>query len=69
MAEQSKASTVYNHLNIGTAGLNPPWGMDVCRHVSVLCCPVMVEALCQADPLSKESYQNVSICRSRSPLG
>jgi hypothetical protein len=41
-------------------------GMDVC--VSVLCCPVSVEALCRADPPSKESYQNVSICRSRSPL-
>jgi hypothetical protein len=44
-------------------------GMDVCLHVSVLCCPVSVEALHRADPLSKESYQNVSICRSRSPLG
>jgi hypothetical protein len=31
--------------------------MDVCPCVSVLCCPVSVEALCQADPLSKESYQ------------
>jgi hypothetical protein len=44
-------------------------GMDVCQHVFVLCCPVSVEALHQADPPSKESYQNVSICRSRSPLG
>jgi hypothetical protein len=43
--------------------------MDVCPRVSVLCCPVSVESLCRADPLSKESYQNVSICRSRSPLG
>jgi hypothetical protein len=43
--------------------------MDACLRVSVLCCPVSVEALRQADPLSKESYQNVSICRSRSPLG
>jgi hypothetical protein len=42
--------------------------MDVCSRVSVLCCPVSVEALRRADPLSKESYQNVSICRSRRPL-
>jgi hypothetical protein len=31
--------------------------MDVCLHVSVLCCPVSVEALHQADPPAKESYQ------------
>jgi uncharacterized protein YbaR (Trm112 family) len=43
--------------------------MDVCLHVSVLCCPVSVEALRWADPPSKESYQNVFICRLRSPLG
>jgi hypothetical protein len=43
--------------------------MDVCPRVSVLCCPVSVEALHWADPPSKESYQNVSICRLRSPLG
>jgi hypothetical protein len=24
--------------------------MDACPHVSVLCCPVSVEALCRADP-------------------
>jgi hypothetical protein len=42
--------------------------MDVCPCVSVLCCPVLVEALCWADPPSKEYYQ-MSICRSRSPLG
>jgi hypothetical protein len=42
--------------------------MDVCPHVSVLCCPVSVEALRRADPPSKESYQNVSICRSRKPI-
>jgi hypothetical protein len=43
--------------------------VDMCPCVSVLCCPVLVEALCQADPPAKESYQNVSICRWRSPLG
>jgi hypothetical protein len=31
--------------------------MDVCPCVSVLCCAVSVEALHQADPLAKESYQ------------
>jgi hypothetical protein len=31
--------------------------MDVCLRVSVLCCPVSVEALRWADPLAKESYQ------------
>jgi hypothetical protein len=44
-------------------------GMDVCLCVSVLCCPTLVEALHRADSPSKESYQNVSICRLRSPLG
>jgi hypothetical protein len=29
----------------------------VCPRVSVLCCPVSVEALRRADPLAKESYQ------------
>jgi hypothetical protein len=43
--------------------------MNVCPRVSVLCCPVSVEALSRADPPFKESYQNVSIYRSRSPLG
>jgi hypothetical protein len=69
MAEQSKTCTVYDRLNIGIAGSNPASGMDVCPCVSVLCCPVSVEALRRADPPSKESYQNVSICRLRSPLG
>jgi hypothetical protein len=31
--------------------------MDVCLHLSVLCCPVSVEALCWTDPPTKESYQ------------
>jgi hypothetical protein len=31
--------------------------MDVCPRVSVLCCPVSVEALRRADPPAKESYQ------------
>jgi hypothetical protein len=31
--------------------------MDVCPRVSVLCCPVSVEALHRADPPAKESYQ------------
>jgi hypothetical protein len=44
-------------LNIGIAGSNPAWGMDVCLRVSVLCCPVSVEALRRADPPATESYQ------------
>jgi hypothetical protein len=31
--------------------------MDVCLRLSVLCCPVSVEALRRADPPAKESYQ------------
>jgi hypothetical protein len=57
LAERSKACTVYDRLNIGIAVSNPVWGMDVCPRVSVLCCPVSVEALRRADPPSKESYQ------------
>jgi hypothetical protein len=38
--------------------------MDVCPRVSV-----SVEAFRRADPPTKEFYHNVSICRSRSPLG
>jgi hypothetical protein len=57
MAERSKASTVYDRLNIDIQGSNPARGMDVCLHVSVLCCPVSVEALRRADPSTKESYQ------------
>jgi hypothetical protein len=31
--------------------------MDVCLRLSVLCCPVSVEALRWTDPPAKESYQ------------
>jgi hypothetical protein len=31
--------------------------MGVCPRVSVLCCPVSVEALRRVDPPAKESYQ------------
>jgi hypothetical protein len=57
IAERSKAGAVYDSLNVGIAGSNPAWGMDVCQRVSVLCCTVSVEALCRADPPAKESYQ------------
>jgi hypothetical protein len=50
MAERSKACIVYDRSNIGIADLNPASGMDVCPCVSVLCCPVSVEALYRADP-------------------
>jgi hypothetical protein len=52
IGERSKAGTVYDRLNIGIAGSNPNWGMCVCPHVSVLCCPVSVEALRRAEPRS-----------------
>jgi hypothetical protein len=38
-------------------GLNSTPGMDVCPGLSVLCCPMAIEALRRADPPSKESYQ------------
>jgi hypothetical protein len=57
IAERSKACTVYDSLNTGIAVSNPAWGMDVCPCVSMLCCPVSVEALRRADPPAKESYQ------------
>jgi hypothetical protein len=40
IAERSKTCTVYDRLNIEIASSNPARGMDVCMHVSVLCCPV-----------------------------
>jgi hypothetical protein len=40
----------------GIVGSNPTQGMDVCPRLSVLCCPVQVEALRRADHSSKESY-------------
>jgi hypothetical protein len=57
IAERSKACTVYNRLNIEIAGSNSGRGMDVCLRLSVLCCPVSVEALRWTDPPTKESYQ------------
>jgi hypothetical protein len=57
ITERSKAGTVYDRLNIGIADSSPAWGMDVCLRVSVLCCPVSVEALRRADPPAKESHQ------------
>jgi hypothetical protein len=57
VAVRSKAGTVYDCLNIGIAGSNPAWGMDVFPRVSVLCCPESVEALRRADPPAKESYK------------
>jgi hypothetical protein len=36
----SKACTVYDRSNIGIAGSNPAWSMDLCPRVSVLCYPV-----------------------------
>jgi hypothetical protein len=41
----------------GIVGSNPAQGMDVCLRLSVLCCPVWIEALRWADHSSKESYR------------
>jgi hypothetical protein len=41
MAEWCKASTVFGCSNIGITGLNPAQGMDVCLHLSLLCCVVL----------------------------
>jgi hypothetical protein len=57
MAERSKAGTVFDRSNIGIADSNPARSMDVCVHLSELCCSVQVEALRWADPPAKESYQ------------
>jgi hypothetical protein len=42
--------------NLKSAVSNPTQGMDVCSRLSVLCCPVYVEALRRADHSSKKSY-------------
>jgi hypothetical protein len=55
MAAPSEARTVFDRTKTGIAGSNPAQGMDVYLHISVLCCPVLVETLCRADPPSKES--------------
>jgi hypothetical protein len=57
MAERSKACTVYDRSNIEFEGSKLARGMDVCLRLSVLCCPVSVEALRWTDPPTKESYQ------------
>jgi hypothetical protein len=40
----------------GIVGSNLAKGVDVCPRLSVLCCPVYVEALRRADHSSKVSY-------------
>jgi hypothetical protein len=57
MAAQSKKSSVFDRSNTGIVGSNSAWGMDVFQRSFMLCCPVWVEALRQADPPSKESYR------------
>jgi len=57
VAARSKAHIVFDHSNIGIAISNPTRGTDVCPHFSVLFGPAEVEAMRQADPPSKESYQ------------
>jgi hypothetical protein len=57
VAALSKARAVFNLSNTGIVGSNLTRCMDVCPRFSVLCCPMQVVALRQADPPSKESYQ------------
>jgi hypothetical protein len=49
------AGNVYDRLNIGIVGSNYAQGMDVFPRVSVLCCPVSIEALRRSDPQAKKS--------------
>jgi hypothetical protein len=55
MAERSKSCAVYDRSNIWDRRFESC--MDVCLRLSVLCCPVSVEALRWTDPPTKESYQ------------
>jgi hypothetical protein len=41
----------------GIVGSNSARGMNDCPRLSVLCCPVYVEALRRAEHSSKDSYQ------------
>jgi hypothetical protein len=59
MTERSKASTVFGRSNIGIASSSPARGMDVCLRLSVLCCPVSVEALRWTDPPRQGVLPNV----------
>jgi hypothetical protein len=43
-------------LGAGIVGSNSTQRMDGCPRLSVLCCPMKVEALRRADHSSKESY-------------
>jgi hypothetical protein len=49
--------TVFGRSNVEIAGSNPAPGMDVCLSFSVLCGPVLAEALSRTNHPSKESYQ------------
>jgi hypothetical protein len=50
-----KVVVVFVHAD-GIMGSSPAQGTDVCPRLSVLCCPVDVEAQRRADFPSKESY-------------
>jgi hypothetical protein len=56
VAARSKARNVFARSNAGFVGSNSTQGMDVLS-AFILCCPVQVVALRQADPPSKESYE------------
>jgi len=63
LAEQSKARTAYDCLNIGIAGSNPAWGRDV---LSVCFCVVLScvgRGLASGWSPSQGVLPNVSVCR------
>jgi hypothetical protein len=55
---QSKAWTVFAHLNHGIVGSNPAWGMDVCVRLFYVCIVLLMQVavLWEADPQSRDSY-------------
>jgi hypothetical protein len=60
VAAQSKATLILSRSDTRIVGVNPARGMDICPRFSLLCWHVYVDASWWADPLSKESYRNVS---------
>jgi hypothetical protein len=59
LAAWSSPRIVLHLPNTEIVGSNPSRGTDVCLRLSVLCCPVKVQALAMGRSPSKESYKNV----------
>lgn len=48
----------FGHLVAGIMGSNPTWGMNVCPHPSLLCCPVLYsERLGAGGEIKVERYK------------